>query len=521
MTSNLFEGLKNPRTIRAIIVYIVAAWLLVQIADATFEPMGLPPPLVKLVVFLAVAGLPLAIALGWIRNLRSAADEGVDAEPADPAISDGAQSQELSGADRPPSVAIVPFVDLSVDHDCEQFADGLTRVLIRALSGLSGMKMASWISCFALKGKDVHARKVRKKLKVSHVVEGSISKVADELQITAQVVETATDSILWAESYERRLADIFDIQQDIGLKTAHVLSLRVPVGDLRPDVTSNAEAYEYYLRGRGYFMRTSATNLAHAVTMFSRATELDPLFAQAWSDLARTYALQAIYYEGSKAERKAAHEASEKAVDLAPDSAGSHAARGIAHLASQSYDAAARSFETAIQLDPGLWSAYHNYGRSSFHQGRMRKAIELFEKASEVNPDDYQSPVLAAPLYQALGDEESFQRNAAKGVRRAEWLIKNFPDHQRAYYMGAMALMYLGKRDRALRWAEKSLAIDPLDPAIRYNMGCFYARAGEIDKAFECLDDSITSRTWVENDPDLESLREDPRYHNLLRKLED
>ena len=87
--------------------------------------------------------------------------------------------------------------------------------------------------------------------------------------------------------------------------------------------------------------------------------------------------------------------------------------------------------------------------------------------------------------------------------------------------MGAMALMYLGNRDRALRWAEKSLAIDPLDPAIRYNMGCFYARAGEIDKAFECLNDSITSRTWVENDPDLGSLREDPRYHALLRSLED
>ncbi|UCC14790.1 MAG: tetratricopeptide repeat protein, partial [Gammaproteobacteria bacterium] len=365
------------------------------------------------------------------------------------------------------------------------------------------------------------ARKVRKKLKVSHVIEGSISKVADELQVTAQVVETATDSILWSESYERRLADIFDIQQDIGLKIAHALGLRVPVGDLRPDVTSNADAYEYYLRGRGYFIRTSATNLAHAVTMFSRATELDPRFAQAWADLARTYALQAIYYEGSKAEREAANEASEQAVDLAPDSARSHTARGIAHLASQSYDDAARSFETAIQLDPGLWSAYHNYGRSSFHQGRMRKAIEFFEKASEVNPDDYQSPVLAAPLYQALGDEESFKRSAAKGVRRAERLFKNFPDNQRAYYMGAMALKYLGKRDRAQRWAEKSLAIDPLDPAIRYNMGCFYARAGEIDKAFECLDDSITSRTWVVNDPDLESLREDPRYQDLLRKLED
>jgi len=519
MTSNLFEGLKNPKMIRAIIVYMVAAWLLVQLADAVFEPMGLPSPLVKFVIFLAFAGLPLAIALGWIRSRRSPRDDG--SRSADRATGHSEQSPEHAEAVGPPTVAIVPFVDLSPDQNCEHLADGLTEALVDALTGLSGLVMSSWTSCFALKGKDIHARKVRKKLKVSHIVEGSVSKVADRLQITAQLVETATDALLWSDTYDHELDDIFDIQQDIGLKIAQALAVHAPVGDLRPDMTSHAEAYEYYLRGRGYFMKTSATNLAHAVTMFSGATDLDPQFALAWSHLAETYALQAIYYEGSKAERKAAHEASEKAVDLAPYSAGSHAARGIAHLASQSYDAAARSFETAIQLDPGLWSAYHNYGRSSFHQGRMRKAIELFEKASEVNPDDYQSPVLAAPLYQALGDEESFQRSAANGVRRAEWLIKNFPDHQRAYYMGAMALMYLGNRDRALRWAEKSLAIDPLDPAIRYNMGCFYARAGEIDKAFECLDDSITSRTWVENDPDLESLREDPRYHNLLGKLED
>jgi adenylate cyclase len=115
--------------------------------------------------------------------------------------------------------------------------------------------------------------------------------------------------------------------------------------------------------------------------------------------------------------------------------------------------------------------------------------------------------------------EEEAAEAARQGVLRAERHLADFPESQRAYYLGAGGLLELGKREKAFDWAEKSLAIDPGDPAIRYNMGCFYAKAGEIDKAFECLEDSITSRSWVENDLDLESLREDPRYQKLLDSL--
>jgi adenylate cyclase len=119
-----------------------------------------------------------------------------------------------------------------------------------------------------------------------------------------------------------------------------------------------------------------------------------------------------------------------------------------------------------------------------------------------------------------MGNQEAFEKWAREGIARAERWLADYPTNHRAYYLGAGALLDLGERERAFEWAEKALAIDPSDPTIRYNMGCFYAKAGEVDKAFDCLRDSITSRSWAENDPDLENIREDPRYQAFLDTLQ-
>jgi adenylate cyclase len=207
-------------------------------------------------------------------------------------------------------------------------------------------------------------------------------------------------------------------------------------------------------------------------------------------------------------------------VALAPGRGDAHAARGIAHLASEEYEEAAIECDRAIELDPSLWKAYYNYARASYHQGQMEEALGLFEKAAKINGSDYQSPLLAAPIYKRLGDAENAEKSAREGVDRAETFLEDHPDNHRAFYLGAGALLDLGERKRAFEWARKALAIDPSDPSIRYNMGCFYAKAGEIDQAFEYLQDSITSRSWIEHDPDLDPIREDPRYQKLLESLE-
>ena len=507
---SFFAELKRRKVIRAILTYVIVAWLVMQIAETVFEPLGLPPWTLTLVIALALLGLPLTVVIAWAFDLTSKGFEATRPEPAAVPDSD----------DGTPALAVLPFMDMSPEHDNEYFADGMTEELLNVLAKAGGIRVASRTSSFAFKGKDSDIKTVAKKLNVGHVVEGSVRKSGNRLRITAQLIETATDSHLWSETYDRDLDDIFAIQDDIAGEIGKVLRCTLKSTNLPDAPCTNCEAYDIYLRGRSFLFKGGLTDIAHAVALFNRATEIDPDFARAWEDLAVAYAQQAIYFEGGDAEKSAADEASQKALTLAPNSGSTHAARGMAHLASKRYEKAASEFEMAIVLDPTLGRAHYNYARARFHQGDFEKALELFAKAAEVDPDDFESPMLAAPIYQRLGRLEEANDAARQGVLRAERHLADYPDSQRAYYLGAVGLIHLGKRERAFDWAEKSLAIDPGDPAIRYNMGCFYAQAGEIDKAFEYLEDSITSRTWFENDLDLEPLREDPRYRELLDNLE-
>ncbi len=501
--------LKRRKVIRATITYVVVAWLVIQIAETVFEPLGLPGWSLTLVIALAFLGLPLTIVMAWAYDLTSRGFEATVPDPAAVPDSD----------DGKPSIAVLPFVDMSADHDNEYFSDGLTEELLNVLAKSGEMRVASRTSAFAFKGKDSDIKTVSQKLNVGHVVEGSVRKAGDKVRITAQLIEAATDSHLWSETYDREMDDIFAIQDDIAGKIGKVLECALKPELLVGAKPCNCEAYDIYLRGRSFLLKAGLNDVAHAVALLTRATEIDPKFARAWEDLAVAYAQQAIYYEGGDAEKAAAYEASAKALALSHESGSTHAARGMAHLANMQFDDAADEFERAIALDPNLGRAHYNYARACFHQGQFEKALELFARATEVDPDDFESPLLAAPIYRRLGMEEEAAEAASQGVLRAERHLADFPESQRAYYLGAGGLLELGKRDKAFDWAEKSLAIDPGDPAIRYNMGCFYAKAGEIDKAFECLEDSITSRSWIENDLDLESLREDPRYQKLLDSL--
>jgi adenylate cyclase len=507
---SFFAELKRRKVIRAIVTYVIVAWIVVQIAETVFEPLGLPDWSLTLVIALVLLGLPLTIVMAWAYDLTSRGFEATRPDPAAVPDSD----------DGTPAIAVLPFLDMSPEHDNEYFADGMTEELLNVLARAGGIRVASRTSSFAFKGKDSDIKTVSKKLNVGYVVEGSVRKSGDRLRITAQLIETATDSHLWSETYDRDLDDIFAIQDDIAGKIGRLLRCTLNPGDMPGSSCSDCKAYDIYLRGRSFLFKGGLTDVAHAVDLFIQATEIDSGFARAWEDLAVAYAQQAIYYEGGDAEKAAADEASLKAITLAPNSGSTHAARGMAHLASQRYAEAATEFELAIALDPTLGRAHYNYARASFHQGDFEKALRLFAKAAAVDPDDFESPLLAAPIYQRLGREEEATEAAKQGVLRAERHLADYPDSQRAYYLGANGLLHLGQRDRAFDWAEKSLAIDPSDPAIRYNMGCFYAQAGEIDKAFECLEDSITSQTWVENDLDLEPLRDDPRYQELLDSLE-
>lgn len=512
MASGHSTELKRRRVLSRMFAYLVFAAIVLATA---YSAPALPAWIPHTLAALAVAGFPLALIILLASAKRTVAIESRPSETT-PAL----QTPPPVAADRPLRLAVLPLDDAGDDPVHARFADGFTEEILNLLWGTGRVPLASQTSCFALRGKHADPKSVAERLHASHMIDGSLKRSPEKLVLEIQLRETGTGAQLWSEHYEWMPEEIFAIQEQIIRHVGSALDIELNADARRYATTADPQAYEAYLTGRGYFLKGALADLAHAVMLFSQATESDPQFVRAWVDLAETYALQVIYFEGSDAERKAAHVASEKALALAPDRGDVHAARGITHLASEEYEDAVTECDRAIELDPTLWKAYYNYARASYHQGQMERAVELFKKAASVNPGDYQSLLLAAPIYKRMGDEEAFEKVAREGVTRAESYLADYPDNHRAYYLGAGALLGLGERDRAFEWAERALAIDPSDPSIRYNMGCFYAKAGENDKAFECLHDSITSRSWIENDPDLDPIREDPRFQRLLDSLE-
>jgi tetratricopeptide (TPR) repeat protein len=275
-----------------------------------------------------------------------------------------------------------------------------------------------------------------------------------------------------------------------------------------------------YLRGRALHRKFSLSNLRSAIDMFAKATEADPGFAQAWCGSADCHSLLALYLGTGETDLEAAGNASRKAVELAPDLAEAHVSRGLFYVASERIAEAVREFARAIELDPKMPEAYYQMGRACIHQNELAKALEWFDKAMELSPDDFEIPLIAAPIHRSFGQTERSNELNERGLENVRRYIEINPDVSRAYYLGAGALLYLGKKQQADEWATRALDIDPSDGSTQYNVACFYSQAGEPEKAFACLEKGgIHSVAWLQNDPDLDPIRQDPRFNAVLQRL--
>jgi adenylate cyclase len=514
---NFFRQLSERRVIRVGVAYLVGAWLVMQLVDVIFPAMGLEDWSITLMLGILVAGFPLALILSWVFDITP----GGIQRTGDTTHSEVAETTDDVASASRPSIAVLPFPDMSAEKDQEHFCDGLTEELLNVLTRIPNLRVASRTSSFAIKNKDVDLKAAAQKLRVAHILEGSVRKSGNRVRITAQLIEVATDSHLWSATYDRELDDIFAIQDDIAARILEALQCRLGADQL-PDVTTeNPKAYEYFLRGRGYAMSGSPRDRELAAEMFQKAVGLDPGFIRAWIHLAEECALYANFFSKDEKWRHLADEAAEKAMQLAPDHAETYLARGYAHAANARFAESERDLEKALELDPAHGRAYHHLARAYYHQGDTEQALENFAKATECDPDDYESPLLATTMYYAAGDKVAARRAAGIGVKRAERILQDYPDNQRAYYLGSAGLSILEQHDRAMEWAERALALRPDDPATRYNTACFFLKYGETERALDCLENSIQSRTWIENDPDLAPLRDHPRFKAILEGLPD
>jgi len=509
-----FRQLRDRHVFRVGIGYLVMGWVVMQIADVIFPALNLPGWSITLTLALLAVGFPVALVLAWVFDIKPSGIEKTQPR--------GSPSPETATAVPQPaeklSIAVLPFPDLSAEQDQQHFCDGLTEELLNVLMQVPGLKVASRTSCFAFKGKSIGLAAAAQRLQVAHILEGSVRKSGNTLRISAQLVEAASDTRLWADTYNRELSDIFAIQDDIAERILGALKVRFGGDELPDHTTRDARAYEYFLRGKGHAMKNSEDGLLRAVELFRKAVEQDPGFVRAWTALAEVNAARAVFVGGGESARQSADDAGAMAVKLAPDRADSHMASGFGHLAGKRYSEAEREFLKAIEIDPREVRAWHYLARVSVHQGRIGNAVKYFTRATELDPEDWESPLLAIANHEKLGDLEGAQRAARIGIKRIERHLEDYPDNPRAYYLGLAALALLGQKEKARQWADRALELVE-DRPTRYNVACFWAGEGEIERALDCLEDSIQSRSWIENDPDLDPLRDHPRYQALIASL--
>ena len=424
------------------------------------------------------------------------------------------------------SVAVLYFENVSEAKEDEYFRDGITEDIITELSKIGELWVFSRSSVLAYRDRLLTAAQVGQQLNASYVLEGSLRRMGSLLRLTAQLVETRTARSVWAERYDRQWEDVFAIQDEIAQSIAR--ALRVMLTDqekraIEKVPTADVQAYDYYLRGRQFFHQFRGESFGFARQMFTRAIETDPKYARAYAGIADCCSFLYMYFESTEANLREAEGASRRALELDPDLAEAHAARGLAVALNKRYDEAAKEFETAIRLNPKLFEAYYFYGRALHGQGNMEAAAEMFRKACDVNPDDYQTPHLLAMALRALGRKEEARAVDLRGLQVVEKHVQMHPDDSRALLFGATQHLQAENRDKCLEWVGRALAITPDEPVTFYNAACNYSLAGEVEEAIRCLEKAITSgmaqKDWIAHDSDLDPLRQHPRFQDLLRRM--
>ncbi|MBE0713063.1 MAG: protein kinase [Candidatus Aminicenantes bacterium] len=425
-----------------------------------------------------------------------------------------------------PSIAVLPFADMSREKDQAYFCEGIAEEIINALCRIQGLRVASRTGSFQFKDSTADLREIGNKLRVETILEGSVRKSENRLRITVQLVEAARGFHLWSESYDREMRDIFAIQQEIARSVVRALQVTLSPqekGALSEIPTRYVQAYDYYLKGRSFYYRYGRHDIEFALQLFSRATELDPEYALAQAGLADCWSYIYLYSERKDSVRLQAETAGRRAVELAPESAQAQASFAVAMSLGSHKEEAQAAFEKAIQLDPGLFEAWYFYARHAFAGGDLPKAAALYEEAMRVRPEDYYARLLVGPVYDRLGRTEDARAARERGVALVERHIDLHPDDARALYMGGIGLVSLGKKDKGLDWARRARKIDPDDPMLLYNLGCLHSLNGDIEEAIDCLERAVAGgllqKGWYENDGDLDPLRGHPRFKTLLESM--
>lgn len=426
-----------------------------------------------------------------------------------------------------PSIAVLPFVNMSGDAEQNYFADSITEDIIVDLSDIEGLSVTAKSSSQIYRGAAITATQISDELGARYLLEGSVRMAGNSVRISAQLIDGQKNMQLWAERYDRKLDNIFELQSEISQAIVRALKLNLTsafenITDKR--TATNVESYEYYLRGRSLLRETSRRSIELARELFERAVALDPDFALAYTGLAdcATVLLQHYDVDPYILDEALAH--CDKAIRINPNIAEAYAARGYILTHRTDPRSAIENLTKAVRLVPKMADAHYYLGK--FYLGvtnEPRRAVESFKTAFALDQELRTGSMLLTSL-QALGNPNELKPYADQIIKLAKRRVTLNPYDKNATLAIASTLAKLGKADEARYWANVASAFDTQDGAFTYNLACAHSTLGSVEEALVQLEKTLEfgcSKVKVHfmtvTDPDLELVRKDPRFHKIIK----
>jgi TolB-like protein/Flp pilus assembly protein TadD len=581
---NFFAELKRRNVYKVAVAYAIVGWLLVQIATQVFPFLEIPTWIVRLVIVLVAGGFPIALVIAWAFELTP---EGIKrTEDVDPAASarqprkytwifivivgaalsvglffigryTGLTTTSAAGTELPAkSIAVLPFESLSEDKSNAYFAEGVQDEILTRLAKVADLKVISRTSTQHFKSAPDNLPQIAKQLGVTNILEGSVQKANDQVRVNVQLINALTDAHLWAETYDRKLTDIFVVESDIAKTIAETLQAKLTGSEktaMAKKPTENPEAYELYLKGRFFWNKRTAADLRKSIEYFNQAIAKDPGYAQAYAALAQSWKLLPAFNGGAPNDCfPQAEVAAKKALALDDTSSTAHAAlASLKGLDGFDYPGAISEYERTLQLNPNdattrQWfanDALANVGQTEREIAELKRAVELDPLSLVINSNLGVAYIHAGRLDDAIAQlrktvelDGTFyyaRYNLAQALELKGLIPEATAEYQKTMSMtedpvplGMLGRLYglHGQKDEALKILQKLRQSREQRYTAAYGLALIYVGLGDHNEALNWLEQGCREHDGfnigpIRVDPLLAPLHGDPRFEALAEKI--